>query len=675
MNMLKIAQVALPVALYTNFDYLIPHELLTVIKLGMRVLVPFGRRKLIGIIIAISDESSVPSEKLKNIEQLLDNQAIISDELYNLIIWASAYYHTPLGMSFAATLPSLLLQPARKELKIKPNKKSTNNIITSPKLQLNPEQQTAVTAIMAKLNEFYPCLLDGVTGSGKTEVYLHIIQQIIDNQKQVLVLVPEINLTPQMLARFQQRYTVEIGLIHSKMTPNQRLQTWLKAQSGELKIIIGARSAIWCDFNALGLIIVDEEQDPSYKQNQQQLLYSARDVAVFRSRQNKIPLILGSATPSLETLHNAQQSRYHHYHLTKRAGSALPPKLHIINMQQASRLSMRGADNIGTNLSGRLQDEINVCLAKKQQILLFINRRGYAPILQCSNCGWVARCEHCDINFTYHNASHALHCHHCHNRQPLPLLCPSCNQAELILLGQGTQRVEQSLQYYFPTARILRIDSDSTRPKPALADFLDQIDTGQVDILVGTQMLAKGHHFPNVTLVGIINLDGGLFGTDYRSSERMAQLFVQVSGRAGRAEQPGKVLVQTYYPEHPLLRDLIVHGYHAFAQQQLAERQLADYPPFSYLAVLRAQGNNIVKLTDFLTVAYLEGQYLLAPGLQLYQATEPIKRAKKYQAHLLIKAANRGLLQAFLRQWLIKLTASNANIAWLIDVDPINLYD
>jgi primosomal protein N' (replication factor Y) (superfamily II helicase) len=673
--MAKIAHIALPVALYTNFDYLIPDEFLSKIKLGLRVLVSFGKRELVGIIVAISDNTTVPSEKLKSILQLLDDKAIVSDELYNLILWASNYYKAPLGMSFALALPSALLKPQKLKLKNKP--KSGLNPIPNQALQLNPEQQAAVTAIMAKLDQFYPCLLDGVTGSGKTEVYLHIIQQVIINKKQVLVLVPEINLTPQMLARFQQRYAVEIGLIHSKMTPKQNLQTWLQAQSGELKIILGARSAIWTDFKALGLIIVDEEQDSSYKQTQQQLPYSARDIAVVRAQRCRIPLILGSATPSLETLYNAQQGRYHHYRLSKRAGCALPPKLHVVNMQQASKAAMRGQDNIGTNLSPDLQNEINTCLAKNQQVLLFINRRGYAPILRCNNCGWIAHCQHCDSNLIYHNSSHALHCHHCHTRQAMPLLCPSCNQAELMLLGQGTQRVEQSLQYYFPSAKILRIDSDSTRPKQALANFLEQIDTGQADILVGTQMLAKGHHFPNVTLVGIINLDGGLFGTDYRSSERMAQLFVQVSGRAGRAEQAGKVIVQTYYPEHPLLRNLINNGYHAFAQQQLVERQLAAYPPFNHLAMLRAQGTNIDKLSDFLAVAYVEGQHLLAPGLQLYQPTQAIKRANKYHANLLIKATNRALLQDFLRQWLIKLIQliqlNPYNISWLIDVDPIDL--
>ncbi|WP_353572167.1 primosomal protein N' [Candidatus Albibeggiatoa sp. nov. BB20] len=723
----SILQVAVPIALYTDFDYLLPANISPDrVQIGVRVKVPFGgSRKLVGIVVGIKDKTDVPASKLKFITSLLDYNPLIPLELFQLIQWAIRYYHYPLGMTFDVALPSLLMQGKNTPLEAvtvwrltetepssqhKLTKKQqqliqllqqypqgiaksaleeqfkntsctlqalekkgliiqeeTGQYTSEPQhLTLNSFQQQAVEQVCENLNQFYPCLLDGVTGSGKTEVYLQIIQQVIKQNKQTLLLIPEINLTPQTVARFRQRYQVPIAVIHSKLSAKERLQTWLQARDGKISIIIGTRSAIWTPFLQLGVIIVDEEHDHSYKQ-QDSLRYSARDMAVVRAQKLNIPVILGSATPSLESLYNAKQGRYQHLALPERAGAAVHPKFKIINMQH---------QQANYPISQVLQNNIQACLEQQQQVLLFINRRGYAPILRCPKCEWTAQCRHCEINMTYHKVTQKLHCHHCNTQHPVDLICPQCQHPELQHKGQGTERVEEILQNYFPDARILRIDSDSTRNKHAMSDLINQINAGEADILVGTQILAKGHHFKNVTLVGIINIDGGLFGIDYRSAERMAQLFTQVSGRAGRVEQQGQVIVQTFYPDHPLLKYLIQKGYHAFAHQHLIERELTGYPPFIHLAVLRAESDTKEEALHFLEMARLEAQDLINDEvMQLHYPVEsPIqKRIGKYRAQLLLQSSQRNILHESLRQWLPKLPTSGQKIRWHLDVDPIEL--
>ncbi|MDY6991893.1 MAG: primosomal protein N', partial [Pseudomonadota bacterium] len=578
---MSILKIALPLPLRQLFDYLPPVEIAAhSLSVGMRLRVPFGRQKTyVGMVLALSETSSVPADKLKAALTLLDSTPILSTELLQLLRWSSDYYHHPIGEVIAAALPALLRQgqPAQlssvtqwrltergaqavlpsnahrqrailsllqqhpegltqSELKTHMasiSKAHLNTLVDKGWLQvesrrpqlsvpqppasttliLNPQQQQAIEQIQHHRQQFYPCLLAGVTGSGKTEVYLHSIQMVLAHNQQALVLVPEINLTPQMIQRFQQRLPAPLVVIHSRLTDKERLQAWLYAQSGEAAIIIGTRSAVWTPWVRPGIIIVDEEHDPSYKQ-QEHYRYSARDVAVRRAQQLQIPIILGSATPSLESFYNAQQGRYHYLSLPERAGNAVHPQIHVVDMR---------TQKPQTRLSTQLIAAIKHNLAQHQQTLLFINRRGYAPVLMCYQCGWIAQCHQCDARLTYHEAQNELHCHHCGLKRRLESCCPQCQQPQLNLLGQGTQRIEATLKHSFPTARIARIDRDSTQGD--VHSWLTHMHQGEIDILVGTQMLAKGHHFPQVTLVGIINMDSSLYSIDFRASERMAQLF------------------------------------------------------------------------------------------------------------------------------------------------------
>ncbi|MBE9563567.1 MAG: primosomal protein N', partial [Proteobacteria bacterium] len=521
-----------------------------------------------------------------------------------------------------------------------------------------------LTQVCTNLHRFYPGLLDGVTGSGKTEVYLQIIQEVLNQGKQAIVLVPEINLTPQTVSRFEQRFSIQVATWHSKLTKTERLHNWLLAKDGIAPIIIGTRSAIWIPLAKPGVFIVDEEHDSSYKQ-QDHFRYSARDIAVVRAKQAQVPVLLGSATPSLDSLYNANCQRYQHFSLPERAGTAIHPTYHIVDMRHQPRKE---------NLSRLLTTAIRQRLATKQQILLFINRRGYASTLTCYKCGWVAFCQHCDARLTYHETSKNLQCHHCGTAQLLYSQCPDCKHSKLYLLGQGTEKIEENLHIKFPDARILRIDSDSTSRKNAMEKILAQIHAGEVDILIGTQMLAKGHHFPKVTLVGIINIDSGLYGSDFRSTERMAQLLVQVAGRSGRANEPGEVIIQTYHPDHPLLTKLIRQGYSTFAQAALKERYTAAFPPYTYLALLRAES------TDKPPLEFLEKAKQLAQQSENVQLWGPVtspmeKRADWYRAQLLLQALQRKHLHNFIAQWLPYLPASNnKKVRWSLDVDPQDLF-
>ena len=544
--------------------------------------------------------------------------------------------------------------------------------LAQAELPLNPEQRAAFEAVRASHGGFHCFLLAGVTGSGKTEVYLQLIRETLAAGRQALVLIPEINLGPQTLARFERRFNARIALLHSALTDRERLDAWLAARDGEADIVIGTRSALFTPLKRPGLIIVDEEHDASYKQ-QDGLRYHARDLALVRARLENVPILLGSATPALESLHNAQAGRYGLLRLTQRAGGAHPPKF--------IRLDVKSMP-LDAGLSRPLQQAIGDTLAAGQQVLVFLNRRGFAPTLLCHDCGWISQCPRCDARMTVHQGSGELRCHHCDHRQRPPMNCPQCGKLDLRPLGAGTERAEERLRILFPNHPVLRIDRDSTSRKHAMRDLFATINSGEPCILVGTQMLAKGHHFPRVTLVAILDADGGLFSADFRASERMAQQIVQVAGRAGRAEEPGRVLIQTHLADHPLLVQLTEDGYFAFAEQALSERRAAGLPPFAHLALLRAEAHKPGQAEAFLDSACSAAEQLLeqmgGPEVELLgPVPAPMeRRAGKHRAQLLLQCMSRAPLHRLLTPWLQSLEQlpGGRQVRWSLDIDPIDLF-
>jgi len=539
----------------------------------------------------------------------------------------------------------------------------SGKILKEQPLKLNAEQSTALAQIQQ--NSFATYLLDGTTGSGKTEIYLQAIEQCLSAGKQALVLVPEIGLTPQTLARFLQRFNLPIAALHSGLNDRERLDAWMDAKSGRARIIIGTRSAIFTPLQNPGIIILDEEHDLSFKQ-QDGFRYSARDLAVVRAQRLNIPLILGSATPSLESLHNAQHGRYQHLRLTLRAGNAKPPEIHL--------LDIRG-QQLDEGLSPITLDSISKTLNRNEQVLVFLNRRGYAPTLECQDCGWMADCRYCDARMTLHQTPAHLHCHHCDHQRSIPRHCPNCKSARLHPLGQGTERSEETLQQAFPNFPIIRIDRDATRQKNSLNRLLEPVHQGNPCILIGTQMLAKGHHFPNVTLVVILDADAGLFSTDFRGIERMGQLLLQVAGRAGRAEKKGHVIVQTLHIDHPWLQTLTHSGYHAMAELILQERLKQQLPPFRHLALLRAESKRPEIVLEFLRLALSLAQKIQPSSADLnYLGPLPAmmeKRGDRFRYQLHINSNQRRLLQFLLSTLALELEASalNHRVRWSIDVD------
>lgn len=530
-------------------------------------------------------------------------------------------------------------------------------------LTLNEEQLTAVETLN-QASRFQCFLLDGVTGSGKTEVYIRIIQNALQRGRQVLVLVPEIGLTPQLAERFAERIHTEQALLHSGLAELERERAWRRAARGEARLVLGTRSAIFTPLPDLGLVIVDEEHDVSLKQ-QDGFRYSARDLAVRRAQIDGCPVVLGSATPSLETLRNAECGRYQHLHLRRRAGGAQPPQIALIDVR---------AQPLVTGLSHALLTRMSAVIEQGDQVLLFLNRRGFAPVLTCHDCGWVSQCLHCDARMTLHRGRGRLVCHHCGDQRVLPVQCPYCESPDLRPLGQGTERVEDSLRQRFPGIPLARIDRDNTTRKGALEHLLAAARRGDYPILLGTQMLAKGHHLPGVTLVGILDIDHGLYGSDFRASERMAQQLIQVAGRAGRAERPGTVLVQTRHPDHPLLVRLLRQGYGAFAAAALAERAQAMLPPFSFQVLVRADSRIEPLALDFLreTKAQIAG---LEPGPVEVWGPAPAsmeRRAGRFRAQLLLQCRQRGPLHRLLDRLLPILRSRSADrrMRWSIDVDP-----
>ena len=529
---------------------------------------------------------------------------------------------------------------------------------------LNVDQRCAVDALRASLGTFRPFVLEGVTGSGKTEVYLRVIEEVVAGGRQALVLIPEIGLTPQLLARFQARLPCRVEALHSGLSDGERLSAWAHARNGTADVLVGTRSAVFAPLARPGLFIVDEEHDLSFKQ-QDGFRYSARDLAVVRARDAGAPIVLGSATPSLEAIDNVRRGRYRLLELPHRAGGASPPRIDVVDLRS------RPFDN---GLCDVLIEAVEEVKARSEQALLFINRRGYAPRLLCHACGRVADCGRCDAHLVLHHADGRLRCHHCGAERALIAECPECGSRDMRRLGLGTERVAGALESRIEGLRVARMDRDATRRRGALEAVLDRVHTGEVDVVVGTQMLAKGHHFPNVTLVAILDADGGLFGIDFRATERMAQLLLQVAGRAGRGDRPGRVLLQTHHPHHPLLRTLVLDGYRKFCENALDERRHARLPPYASLALVRAEAPQPEAPRAFLADAERRANARPRPGVTvLGPAPAPMeRRAGRYRAQLLVDAESRTAMQRFLPEWVAALETlpSARKVRWSVDVDP-----
>lgn len=662
----QLLQIAVPTPLRRVFDYLLPKEQNSLLlQPGMRIKVPFQRRELVGVLLSLSNETQIPFNKLKPITEVIDEKSTLTNDLMRLCLWAADYYHHPIGEVFATALPGLLRQGKPAELS-KKAKLPTVTKNSREHFKLNREQQAAVDLIKKSKEKFQVFLLEGVTGSGKTEVYLQSIAQILEEQKQILVLVPEIGLTPQTIQYFRERFNVPVVTLHSGLTERERLDAWLYAKNGLAKIVIGTRSAVFTPFNNLGLIVVDEEHDLSFKQ-QDGLRYHARDLAVMRAHINQIPIVLGSATPSLESLQNAQQNRYQHLRLLERAGIARLPEFHIIDMRNKQ---------LDEGLSPALLNAIGEHINRGEQVMLFLNRRGFAPVLMCHACGWMVECKRCDTRMTYHQKQNRLHCHRCDSVKEMIKECQHCREKNLFPLGLGTERLEIALAKYFSQASVARIDRDSMQKKGAMESLLEKVHAGEHQILIGTQMLAKGHHFPNVTLVAIIDTDGGFFSSDFRAVERMGQLILQVSGRAGREDKPGKVLIQTHHPHHPLLQCLLKEGYPKFAKNILQERNQALLPPYSFFILFRAEAHQMTRTLEFL-------QKIKNKMVQIdkkIQIMGPIpsplsKRAGYHRAQLIIQSATRSSLHRFLKKLLPEIEGIQLKqkVRWSLDVDPLEM--
>jgi primosomal protein N' (replication factor Y) len=725
-----LVRVAVPVPLAQSFDYIWagtgapPGP-------GCRVSVPFGRGSQIGVVVEHPPSSTIEAHRLKPVNEVLDDSALIDAHLLALLNWASQYYRHPLGEVIAAAMPKALRQgkaasappprywqltaagssqdltalagkAPRQALALQhlgahtgPTPHTTlrdlgistatlerlctlgfvvmaeppSNPVqptTGSGPELTPNQAIALKAL-GQTTEFNVTVLFGVTGSGKTEVYLRLIEQHLNADAQTLMLVPEISLTPQMVARLTSRFGSQLAVMHSGLADGERLAAWRRARDGTARVIVGTRSAVFTGIPRLGLIIIDEEHDSAYKQ-QDGFRYSARDLAVMRARMLNIPIVLGSATPSLESLANVQRDRYQLVELSDRIGSAGTPALKLID------LNHHPADN---GLSQPLLAAIEQHLSAGNQTMLFLNRRGFAPALFCPTCAAAAQCSRCDANLTLHAALGRMRCHHCGSDRPLSPPCPTCG-TERIAVGEGTQRIEERIAARFPNARVARLDRDATQRKGKLNEILSSVTSGKIDILVGTQMLTKGHDFPNVTLVGVLNADQGLFGTDFRAPERLAQTIVQVAGRAGRGTLAGEVLIQTYFPHHPLLQCLLEHGYPAFAEMALAERNAAGWPPFGRLVLLRADSHRREDAENFLVAAAEAARHspqtnqvtVLGPAPAVME-----RRAGRYRHQLILLADTRAPLDGLFAGWLAELQRlpTAKRVRYSLDVDPIEL--
>ena len=643
-------------------------------QIGQLALVPFGRREVAGLIVDILDASDLPDDKLKSVLAIRSQLAPLSSTWIALCQFAADYYQRPLGEVTLPGLPKNLRVPKptslNRQLKKLEKAEPRNDSQPSSHPPLNPAQQQAVDAI-AGAQAYAPMLLYGVTGSGKTEVYLQAAAQALaaDGNAQVLILVPEINLTPQLEDNVRTRFPgIEIATLHSGLAEGERLAHWLSAHLGRARIVLGTRLAVLASLPHLKLIIVDEEHDASYKQ-QEGLRYSARDLAVFRAHQLQIPVVLGSATPSLESWQHTQSGRYKLLTMRERAvPDAILPKVRVIDMERDKPIE---------GLTSSVISAIKARLEKGEQSLLFLNRRGYAPVLACDACGWISNCPRCTAFMVLHKPESRLRCHHCSLEQRIPKACPTCGNIDIQPLGRGTQRVEEGLQQHFPQARVLRIDADSTRLKGSAQAAFESVHRGDVDILIGTQMVAKGHDFRNLTLVAILNPDTALFSHDYRASERLFAQLMQVAGRAGRAAQKeggnaSEVLIQTRYPQHPLYAAVAAHDYDRFAKGLLTERQQAGLPPFLYQALLRAEARELQQAIEFLQYASTCVEHA---GITIH---DPIpmtmtRVANVDRAQLLVESPSRPALQAFSKAWMQELRAYKTRIKWSLEVDPVDI--
>jgi primosomal protein N' (replication factor Y) len=665
-----ILRIALDTPLNAVFDYRWFCEQSELPHVGQLAMVPFGRREVIGLIVAVLQETDVPPEKLKDALAVRSQLAPLSAQWLALAGFAADYYQRPLGEVALPGLPKNLrvLTTVALDRAIKKLAKLEDAHDGTPSAApvLNPAQQTAADAI-GGAEGFAPFLLYGVTGSGKTEVYLQACAQVLarEPQGQILILVPEINLTPQLEGNIRARFPgVMLSTLHSSLSEGERMLHWLAAHEGQARIVLGTRLSILASLPNLKMIVIDEEHDPSYKQ-QEGLRYSARDLAVWRAHQLKIPVVLGSATPSLESWHHALAGRYRKLELRERAvQQAVLPTVKLIDTARD-----KGRDGI----SAHLIDAIRQRMAKGEQSLLFLNRRGYSPVICCESCGWVSECKRCTSFMVLHKPEFRLRCHHCSLELRIPRHCPTCGNVDLQPIGRGTQRVEEGLQALFPEARILRIDADSTRRKGSAQEAFDSVHRGEVDILIGTQMVAKGHDFKNLTLVGILNPDTALFSQDYRASERLFAQLMQVAGRAGRAGgNTSEVLIQTAYVQHPLYAAVVHHDYDHFATSLLGEREQAGLPPYLYQAMLRAEASELALAIEFLKSARELVQH---EGITINDPI-PMSMTRVHnvdRAQLLVESPSRPALQAFLKEWMNALRDMKARAKWSLEVDPVDI--
>ena len=660
---MRVLRVALDVPLDTLFDYLRPEGLQ--VEVGDRVAVPFGTRQRVGIVVETAASSEIEHAKLKEITGVLDGAPRLTPEWLDFIRFLAGYYQHPFGETAVSVLPPRLrsLRPLPKKA-LAANSASPSPVRFVPSHAPTGSQAAAIGKLGAALGSFRAFLLHGVTGSGKTEVYHQLIARVLEHNAQALVLVPEISLTPQLEARTRSAFPdTQVAVMHSGLEDVARTSAWLAGASGNAGIVLGTRLAVLGPMPHLGLVVVDEEHDTSFKQ-QEGLRYSARDAAVVLAQRARCPVILGTATPSLESWQNSLSGRYERVELPERAvpGARLP---------QVRPIDLR-AEQAEHGLARSSIEAIRTRLAKAEQSLVFINRRGYAPVLGCEACGWAAGCLQCTARLVLHAADRCLRCHHCGAEHAVPKHCPTCGNADLRAMGRGTQRIEESIAGMFPTARVIRIDRDVARKRAALSQTLEGVRRGEGDILVGTQLLAKGHDFPRLTLVCVIDADNALFSTDYRAPERLFSTLVQVAGRAGRREAPGEVRIQTRYPTHPLFAALSRHDFAGFAAAQLAERKSGGFPPFVFEVALRAEAPKLEAALEFLR----DAKRLVGTSGRV-QAYDPVplvitRRAGLERAQLIAQSESRRALQGYasrLREALHAL--GNRHVRWHLDVDPI----
>ncbi|MBE9568189.1 MAG: primosomal protein N' [Proteobacteria bacterium] len=736
MSTSRIVKIAVPCPLYKTFDYRLSNTVFAQKLIpGMRMRVSFGRQQLTGFFIEETTASDIADNKLKPVISVLDDRNFLSDEVLKLLLWAARYYVHPLGDVLQTALPVYLrnhedatpsltpywstcshpdltpdevltsLKRAPKQLQIyqlllqeKGDADSLSeatdnwrapikallekkfirqqfkpvvlhgNADSDKRPSLTDEQVDAVDGISKQLDTYAIHVLNGVTGSGKTEVYLALCETALAQGKQVLILVPEIGLTPQLTQRFLQRLDTSIVVLHSAMNDRQRYAAWHAAANRQAQVVIGTRSSIFTPLPDIGLIIVDEEHDGSYKQ-QDGFRYNARDLAIVRAKNKNIPVLLGSATPSLEVLNKINEQRYQVHYLRQRANKKALPKISLVNLC---------SQKLQESMADSLLQKIRQHLDRQGQVLLFINRRGFSPLLMCHDCGWTTSCHRCDAHMTYHKRREQLHCHHCGSQRPAPQLCDECGSSNILAIGAGTERIENFLQAQFPETKVSRIDRDTTRNKGALQDKLDKAHSGESGILVGTQMLAKGHDFPNVTLVCILDTDQALFSADFRAAEHLAQLITQVSGRAGRAEKAGEVLIQTHHPDHPLLQTLLHKGYQAFADAALSERRAAGLPPARHLVLLRCESVTVDAAQQFLQEAVTLARTVDLQDIDLFgPLPAPMeRRAGRYRYQLMVQSKQRKKLHPFLSWWVPQLQQlkSARKVRWSIDVDPYDTF-